>query len=141
MTTVQVTEKVGASADKVFQDISDFGGARRLDVVESCDVQGSGVGAVRTINLKGGAGRVVERLESYDPKARVFSYRITNDGECPLPVKDYLATVKVSEDGPNAATVEWTGKFDPTGPEEDVKAMISGIYKGGIAVTRNAVGG
>jgi hypothetical protein len=140
VTTVQVKEKVGASADKVFKDISDFGGVKRFDVVETCEVQGSGVGAVRTINLKGGMGRVVERLETYDPNARSFSYRITND-DCPLPMKNYLATGKVLEDGPNAATVEWTGQFEPVGSEADARAVVEGIYKGGIAVTRAAVGG
>lgn len=140
MTTVQVTEKVGASADKVFADISDFGGASRLDVVESCVVEGKGVGAVRTIELKGGAGRVVERLESFDPKARSFSYRIIND-DCPLPVQNYVAVVTVRDDGANACTVEWTGNFEPKAAESEVKPMIAGIYTGGIEITRRAVGG
>lgn len=140
MTTVQVTEKVGAPADKVFQDIGDFGGVARFDVVETCKVEGNGVGAVRTIELKGGMGRVVERLETYDPKARTFSYRITND-DCPLPMANYVANVRILEDGPNACTVEWTGNFTAKGPEADARAVVEGIYKGGIAVTRHAVGG
>ena len=140
MTTVQVREKVGAAADTVFKDISDFGGIDRFDVVESCTVEGSGVGAVRTAKLANNMGTVVERLESYDPQGRTFSYRITND-DCPLPVDNYVATVKVVEDGPNACTVEWTGVFSPKGaPEEEVRPIIEGIYKGGIDVTRRAVG-
>lgn len=141
MTTVQVKEKVGAAAHAVFKDISDFGGADRFDVVETCTVEGSGVGAVRTIALANNMGNVVERLESYDPSARSFSYRIIND-DCPLPVDGYVATVRVLEDGPNACTVEWTGVFQPKGaPEEAVRPIIEGIYTGGIAVTRRAVGG
>lgn len=141
MTTVEVKEKVGAPADAVFRDISNFGAVDRLEVVESCTVEGSGVGAVRTINLANNMGKVIERLESYDPNARTYSYRIIND-DCPLPVDGYVATVRVLEDGPNACTVEWTGVFQPKGaPEEAVRPMIEGIYTGGIAVTRRAVGG
>ena len=142
MTSVQVRGRINAPADVVFEDISDFGNLDRLDVIQSCTVEGSGVGAIRTVKFTdGNLGSVVERLESHEPKNRTLSYRIIN-GDCVLPVENYLATVRVLEDGPNACILEWGSVFDPKGmPEQEVRPMFEGFYKEAIDVTRRAVGG
>jgi hypothetical protein len=142
MMTVQVRERINAAADVVFKDISDFGNLTRLAVIESCTVEGSGVGAVRTVTFTNkNLGVVVERLESYDPSTRTLSYRIIND-DCLLPVENYLATVKVLEDSPQACILEWGSVFTPRGAsEQEVRPMFEGFYQEAIDVTRRAVGG
>lgn len=138
MTTVNIKEKVTASADDVWRVLSDFGGIEPTEMIAGCTVEGDGVGAVRTITLKGG-GEIVERLESLDDSARVFRYAIIN--ECPLPVQNYSATVAIRDAGTGAAEVDWTGNFEPSGaPEDQVVTLIEGIYRAGIQRARNKLG-
>ncbi len=135
MTKVSVTETVAAPAADVWGILSDFGGLEPNEMIAGCTLAGEGVGAVRTIALVGG-GEIVERLESHDDKARVFSYSIIND--CPLPVKNYVSTVKVSDSGAGKSTVDWSSTFEPAGaPEADVIKLIEGVYKGGIERARS----
>ncbi len=138
MTTAKVTETVAAPAAEVWRVMSDFGGIEPNEMIAGCTVEGDGVGAVRTIALNGG-GEIIERLESCDADARTFSYAIINDS--PLPVSNYLSTVKIAEDGANAAKVEWSSTFEAAGaPEADVIKLIEGVYKGGIQRARNKLG-
>lgn len=138
MTSVNVTETVAASADDVWRIMSDFGGIEPNDMIAGCTMEGEGVGAVRTIALNGG-GEIIERLEAQDDGARTFTYAIINDS--PLPLKDYVSTVKVSGDGASA-TVDWSSTFEAAGaPEADVIKLIEGVYQGGIQRARSKLGG
>jgi len=137
MTKVNVVETVAAPAADVWRTISNFAGVEPNEMIASCTVEGDGVGAVRTIALNGG-GEIIERLERLDDPARSFTYAIINDS--PLPVANYVSTVKVSGDG-NSSTVDWSSTFDVAGaPEADVIKLIEGVYKGGIARVRGKLG-
>lgn len=139
MTTVTVREDINASADAVWTALSDFGGIKAGGPVTSVEVEGEGVGMLRTIGMAG--GKIVERLDRHDAEARVFSYSIVND-DCPLPVANYSATVEVIPTGDAGCQVTWTGTFDARGASEDeASQIVEGIYKGGIAGARKAVGG
>ena len=142
MMRVQVRGRINATADAVFKDISDFGNLARLAVIASCTVEGRGVGAVRTVTFTNPKlGVVVERLEFYNPSTRTLSYRIIN-ADCLLPVENYLATVRVLEDGPHACILEWGSVFTPRGaPEQEVRPLFEGFYQEAIDVARHAVGG
>jgi hypothetical protein len=138
MTVVQVVESIKADAKLVWDILGDFGGVKVGGPVTAFEVTGEGVGAVRTITMSGAL--IVERLESYDPDNLTFSYAIINE-DCPLPVSEYSATVKIiaDEDG---CTVHWTGNFEPKGqPEEQAMELVRGIYTGAIAGARNALDG
>ncbi len=138
MTTAKVVEKVAASAADVWTQLSDFGGIKIGGMIESFEVEGEGVGAVRTIGLANGS--VVERLDHQDAEQRIFTYSITND-DCPLPVSSYSATIKIADDGDGSCTVEWTGTFEPKGAsEEQAVTVVKGIYTGGIQGARKALG-
>ena len=136
---VVVEEKVAAPADKVFAVIGDFGGIEKGGMVADFSMKGSGVGAVRSITLAGG-GVIEERLEKHDAATRTFVYAIINE-QTALPVKNYVSTVVVTPDGANGSIVNWSSTFDPVGlPEEQASAIISGVYKGGIAGARQKLG-
>ena len=136
MTTAKVTQTVAAPVEDVWRVMSDFGGIEPNEMIAGCTMEGEGVGAVRSITLTAG-GEIIERLESCDAGTHTFSYAIIND--CPLPVKNYVATVKLS--GGDATTVEWSGTFDAAGaPEADVVKLIEGIYQGGIQRARDKLG-
>lgn len=139
MTTVTVNEDIRGKAADVWARLSDFGGIKVGGPVTSVDVEGQGVGMIRTIGM--GGGRIVERLDRHDAQAMVFAYSILND-DCPLPVRQYAATVKVTDKGDGTCNVDWTGTFEVKGaPEADAMKIVEGIYRGGIAGARKAVGG
>ena len=139
MATVTVSEDINAKASAVWAALSDFGGIKVGGPITSFKAEGKGVGMVRTIGM--GGGLVVERLDKHDPAGMVFGYSITNP-DCPLPVSDYAATVKVTDKGNGKCNVTWTGNFQPKGvPEADASKVVEGIYRGGIAGVRKALGG
>lgn len=138
MTTVNISEDINGAADSVWTALSDFGGIKVGGPITSFETEGTGVGMIRTIGM--GGGQVIERLDRHDAEAMVFSYAIIND-DCPLPVSDYSATVQVIDKGDGTCRVDWTGTFEPKGSEAEAIGVVEGIYRGGIAGARKAVGG
>jgi hypothetical protein len=139
MAEVKVTEQIGASAEVVWKLIRGFGDlASWAAGVERCEVMGEGVGAVRTLVMPGGL-TLSERLESYDEGGRSFSYSMVEP--LSLPLKNYLATVSIREEGPGRCSVEWSGTFEPTdAPAEQLEGMMRGVYSGSIAAVKKKLG-
>jgi carbon monoxide dehydrogenase subunit G len=135
--SVKVSERVEASADQVWDLFRDFGGIQRFTTgFEKVEVSGSGIGAVRTITLPGGAA-LLERLEAFDDRGRKLQYAIVGG---PIPVSNYLATIEVRDEG-KACRIDWSSHFEPKGISDDqARAMIEGVYKGGIAGVKKALG-
>jgi carbon monoxide dehydrogenase subunit G len=141
MGKIEVVQEIAAPASAAWEKLSDFGGIGKwMPGVERCDVEGDGIGAVRHIVFPGGGGGVKERLESFDAEGRSLSYAIT---EGPMPVQDYLATIRVSETGENACRVDWTASFElPEGvPTEAVEKGISGAYGGSLRALKKLLEG
>ncbi len=63
--------------------------------------------------------------------------------ESPLPVGDYLATLRVRDrDDGASCTVEWSSEFEPVGaPEPDAVKVIEGIYQAGFENLKRIFGG
>ena len=137
MASVKVTDRIEASADRVWDLVADFGGIQRFAAgIESVSVAGEGVGAVRTITLPGGT-TLQERLETRDPATRTLQYAIV--GEHPMPFTTYLATIRITEDGP-AARIEWSGELTPKpSAEAQAKTIVESVYQSGIAGLKKAL--
>mgnify|MGYP001228973522 FL=1 len=136
MAEAKVVKKIGASADAVWDQLSDFAGISPGGPIEAVRYEGEGVGMVRYLTM--GGGQVVERLDVHDAEQRTFTYAIIND-DCPLPFADYSATVNITDDGDGTCTVDWTGTFEPKGDEETAINTASGIYAGAIKGARIAL--
>src|SRR5207244_2013577 len=139
MANVSVSEPIGAPAAKVWELLGDFGGVARWGgaLVESCSVDGVGVGAVRTVRLQGGTS-IQERCEALDEAGRALTYSII--GTSPIPIRDYLATCRVVATGPNECRVEWAGRFEPDGvPVDQAQDMVRVIYLNAVAEVRKIV--
>ena len=67
MTTVKVVESIKAEAKAVWDILGDFGGIKVGGPITAFEIEGEGVGAVRTITM--GGANVVERLEAFDPES------------------------------------------------------------------------
>lgn len=140
MSEVKVRETVAAPAAKVWAIVRDFGGVAKWGgpAIQSCSVEGAGVGAIRRVGLPGGL-TIAERLEAFDDAKRTLSYAIVE--KSPLPLEDYLSTIRIEETGPEACAVDWSGRFEPDGAaEEQAQAMVRAVYTGGIAGIRKALG-
>jgi hypothetical protein len=139
VTKTEVRETVNASATAVWEILGNFAGIVVGGPITSIDVEGEGVGSVRTIGM--GGAKIIERLEAFDADKMSLRYAIIND-DCPLPVSDYSATVDVTAVDDNTCTVEWVGTFEAKGAsEEQASEIVRGIYAGGIAGARKATGG
>jgi len=137
MASVKVSERVDASASSVWDLLGDFGGVKRYSRgIERCTVRGEGVGAVRTLVLRGGL-ELQERLEAFDEPGRRLQYSIIAG---PLPFTDYLATIEIREDG-EACVVDWSSTWEPVGVSEaQARELTEGIYRGSVADVRKALG-
>ena len=140
MASVNVQEEVAASAQKVWDLISDFGGIQKFAdprFITKCESTGNTPGSVRTITLADGE-KIQERLETFEGEAHRFSYSIL--GECSIPVRDYLATTKVTAIDQNRCQIDWQSTFDAVGSAEEAEKIIRGVYTGGVIGIRKALG-
>ncbi len=130
MTNVSVKDTINAAADEVWKTLSSFRNVEKyIPLIKSSTVEGSGVGAKRTCIIpseSGQEGKIEEEIKSFDDDAKTLSYSITSS---PLPVENYLGTMKVKDLGNGMCEVEWSSTFEPKGmPEEEVAKMINDIY-------------
>lgn len=129
MSKVNMSTTIHASADEVWKLLRDFNGLPKfIAAIKTSTMEGTGVGAVRTLILDGGGPPIVEKLESLDDKARTLSYSIVTS---PLPVKDYFATVEVKDAGAGLCELKWSSTFQPKDAPESVAVQtIKGVYAG-----------
>jgi hypothetical protein len=120
-----------ASADAVWATISDFNSAPQyIAAILTSTLEGSGVGALRTLTLRDGV-QVVERLESLEPQARTLSYSIVSG---PVPLTGYVSTMRVRDLGNGQCALDWSATFAPRGvPEADASTFVEGVYRAGFA--------
>ena len=129
--SVTETTPVNAPAEKVWATIGDFCGiAQWHPAVEGCTQSKSGGKSIRRLQLKGG-GEIVEELTGRDEATMTYSYTIL---ESPLPVSNYISTIKVTPTDSSRSSITWTGDFQAKGASEgEAKTVIDGIYVKGLA--------
>ncbi len=139
MANVSMTTTINASSEAVWKTISDFNGLPKfVAAVTKSTMEGSGVGALRTLTLPDGA-QIIEKLESLDEQAKALSYSIVSG---PLPVEGYVSTMKVKELAENLCELEWSSVFEPKGVQEnEAKETIEGIYSMGFDGLKKLYGG
>ena len=99
--------------------------------VASTRLEGWGEGAARHCKMQDGAD-LTEELDVVDEANTTMRY----DGHepMPLPLENYVSTIKLSDDGQGGTDVDWSVTFDPKGASEaEVIGALQGLYKGGIA--------
>jgi hypothetical protein len=112
----------------VYTRLADFGGLKKYfpEAIEECDLEGSGIGSVRTIRMKGTDGVIVERLEAL-VDGSLISYSIIN--EAPLPLERYHSVIALSDEG-SGCKIRWSSNWIAKGaPEKEVRELIAGFYR------------
>ena len=131
MPKVLMKTDIATSPDMLWKAIGSFqeiGSWHPL--VKMMESEGTGEGATRKLELAGGHGTLVERLERVDDSERVYRYSIVDS---PLPVSDYVSEIRVKDNEDGTSTVEWSSEFVPSGAQEiDVIKMIQGVYQAGL---------
>ena len=110
-----------------FARLADFGGIGRFaPEVEKVELRGEGVGAVRTVHVRGIPVGMEERLEAL-VDGRLLSYSIIN--ETPLPMEHYHAVVEL-DDAPGGCRVRWGSNWVAKNvPDDLVRQMLTGLYE------------
>ena len=125
---------VKAPIEEVWRYIRDFDSLPEWhpDMNESELKEGEGeTGSVRELALEGG-GTVVEKLLELSDLEHKSTYTVL---ETPLPMKNYVSTIKLSEVTDSGETfAEWYAFFDVTdsSQEEETVKAIRGVYKSGL---------
>lgn len=129
MAQAHTSIELPVSADQVWQLIGGFGALSDwLSYIPDSEL--SEGGRIRSLRNPAGAA-IVERLMAFDEADRSYTYAIL---EAPFPVVGYRSTLRVHENGPNAAKVEWFGTFTPSGAmDEEVSRLFQGIYEDGLS--------
>jgi hypothetical protein len=112
----------------VYARLSDFGGLKKYfsDAIERCDLEGAGIGSVRTIRMKGNDGVIVERLEAL-VDGSLISYSIIN--EAPLPLERYHSVISLEDEG-TGCKIRWSSNWIAKGSsEQEVRELIEGFYR------------
>jgi carbon monoxide dehydrogenase subunit G len=133
---VEVVEVVSIQApvDKVWDTVKGFDQLHTWHpmfvTTELVEGEATVPGAVRVLTLKDDGGEVKETLTSYDEEAKTYAYIIT---ESPMTIKEYAASIAVTDAGDGVTTVEWKGKFMvPVEGGDEVTAAIREIYSAGL---------
>ncbi len=132
MAKVRMAMDYAVSAEELWKMVGAFGGLSNWHpAIQESKLQGDegSEGTVRHLALVGG-GEVVERLEKISDTERVYRYSILSG---PIPVADYEAEIRVTDNGDGTCEVEWSSEFKPKGvPETDAIKSIEGIYQAGL---------
>jgi Polyketide cyclase / dehydrase and lipid transport len=134
MATATSRIDLAATADEVWKLIGGFGSIPDwLPLIRRSELTDGG--RVRHLATPDG-GVIVERLMVFDEKRRSYSYQIVQG---PFPVKDYTATVTVTEtDGGKASRVDWSGEFTPTTiSDAEASKLFQGIFDDGLMALGN----
>jgi len=139
MASIYVSSVIDAGVEEVWAVARDFTGHWHSSVIYNSSIEGTQpadqVGCVRAFELSDG-GKLREVLVSLSDERHEFSYRIL---QSPLPVSDYLATVRfapitVTKTGAAATFAEWSVDFRVSPADEQATVdTVRGVFEGGFS--------
>lgn len=132
MPELSVSHRYPQDADTVWQRIHDFADIQSwLPGVTGCQVEGDGVGAVRTVDVMDGS-QVLERLEACDAQQRMFRYSILSAGGL-NEAHQFQATVSVQPTDDGGCEINWSASFVAAdladAQAEKIRAMAEKMYR------------
>lgn len=128
LTKQAITQKLNISADVLWQAVRSID---RLDVwfplIETCRVQGTGVGALRYMTIVNNGGDIQDRIEQIDDGQMKLVYVRPVS---PFPVSHYQGTVEVFRSYDGLGVIVWTIDFES---KEDDAAFVADLVKTAIS--------
>jgi hypothetical protein len=139
-----VTAVIDAPLDAVWATVGNFDALPHMLPLlwDNSQVQGSGIGAVRTLTNDNGTD-IIERLESYDAKGAVRSVNFSILGgnfveQLPFKQDSYLGTMQVRDLGNGKTEFTWAATYEvkPGISAADAKAALEGLFASGVTGLR-----
>lgn len=130
LATANVTKIVDAPVEKVWLAIRSIDGLDRwFPIIDSCRVDGQGVGAIRTVGLVGG-GEMRDRVVEIADAERRFRYERF---ELPFPGENYRGMVEARGRADHRSEIVWGIQFEVAAEKRDeLVAFIEGAISDGI---------
>jgi hypothetical protein len=123
-----ITKKLAVPAETVWHAIRSIG---RLDVwfpfIETCRVEGDGVGALRYMTIANNGGEIKDTIEEIDDIHRRLVYLRPVS---PFPVSYYKGTVEVFTSYDGSGIVCWTIEFES---KQENSASVAELVFGAIS--------
>ena len=137
MSKVEMSTRLPVSPAKLWEVVGGFNAlADWHPAIETSEL--SNGGRTRTLSLMGG-GKIVEDLEHANDDEWTYSYSIVDS---PLPVGNYKATIKLTEEPDGTCSVAWSSDFEAVGaPENQAIEAIQGVYQAGFDNLKKMFGG
>ena len=138
MTKIQVSSVVAAPVDRVWNHIRDFNSLPKWfpGVTDSHIEAGATpnqTGCVRNFGLEAGI-RIREQLLTLSDQDHECNYKMV---ECPLPIANYVATVRLSSSDGKGTVVEITSQFDsPPEAEKEMVGLLTSTYHGAFELLK-----
>jgi hypothetical protein len=134
---VVTTAVIDAPLDAVWNLISNFADLKRWHpLVERCEIEGSGEGAVRTVHF---ADWWYERLDRLDQTEHVVAYSVI--GSSRPPMIGVKGTILSTPEGKQRTRILWTSGLGPESPyAAEVNASLEAYYPTRIGHLRYALG-
>lgn len=129
--TITRSIDVKASASAVWSLIGPFCAIKDwLSPVGACIEDGKAP-PTRILVTKDGTAAFVETQTGRDDAGRNYSYTFLSS---PLPVSNYVSTIKVTANRDGSSTVTWSGSYTPDqGKEKAASEALGGVYEAGLA--------
>ena len=130
MCQVALTTVIASPVDEVWETVKDFENpGKYLDAVAQCTMEGTGVGAVRTVQIHGGDFGI-ERMVHLDEENRTIAYAITDSS---LPLSGYIAVMHLRDLGEDRCGLEWSSVFEPKdATDQEAVGFVENFYAGGF---------
>lgn len=128
-TEVSKSTILAAPVETVWQAVAPFCSvADWHPAVETCELSQVAGKQIRHLGLKGG-GTIDEQLQHLSKGRHSLTYTIL---AAPLPVKDYVSTITLSE-AKGGTRIVWKSRFTANGASEaDAAKVVGGIYTAGF---------
>ena len=135
---VVTTAVIDAPLDAVWSVISNFAGLKRWHpLIERCETEGSGEGAVRTVHFAD--WWLVERLDRLDQTDHVVAYSVI--GSSRPPMIGVKGTISLASEGDQRTRLLWTSGLGPESPHAaEVNARLEAYYPTRIGHLKYALG-
>ncbi len=140
MARARHVRQISAPADKVFGIVA---GWANLTTTMRGTVKKSvldDAGYIRSLTLPDGS-ILRERLLRYDAARRIQEYEIIDERDNGVPMKNYVARIKVTPEGTRRCVVNWSSTFEPKRGKtaDECREMILGVYTLGCDSTERLV--
>ena len=142
MAKIHVTSVIQAPVARVWEYIRDFNGLPKWfpGVTDSHIEPGAlanQVGCIRNFGLEGGP-RIREQMLVLSDQDHMCNYKMI---ECPLPIANYVATVRLSSSDGNGTLAEIISQFDsPPAQENETVGLLTTTYQGAFELLKKHFG-